>query len=206
MVARGSDGGGDSGGSDQSAKLHQISSQDPNHFLGTNLSGSFQQRNASLAYQATRILEKLFPLEERKVEQALQSVRFPGRWQKISTQPTVILDACHNGQGAEVSTELWDTLPEGFHLWFSACGEERAGCFGSPKSANSEYYFVELNQPGYFIGRFSAFPRNYHSAHYAQEKDIPNHILDRTIFDFTGDGIDLSGIRSSRAIYPKQKP
>jgi dihydrofolate synthase/folylpolyglutamate synthase len=160
----------------QSAKLHQISPQDLTHFPGTNLSGSFQQRNASLAYQATRILEKLFPLEERKVEQALQSVRFPGRWQKISTYPTVILDACHNGQGAEVSTELWDTLPDGFHLWFSACGEERARDVLVPLSQRTQNItFVELNQPrGTSLEDFRKISEELSiSAHYAREKDIP---------------------------------
>jgi len=160
----------------QNAKLHQIRSQDSTHFPSTNLSGSFQQRNASLAYQATCILEKLFPVEQRKVEQALQSVRFPGRWQKISSQPTVILDACHNGQGAEVSTELWDTLPDGFHLWFSACGEERARDVLVPLSQRTRNItFVELNQPrATSLEDFRKISEELSiSAHYAREKDIP---------------------------------
>jgi dihydrofolate synthase/folylpolyglutamate synthase len=160
----------------QNAKHHQSRSQDSNHFPGTNLSGFFQQRNASLSYQATRILENLFPVEQRKVEQALQSVRFPGRWQKISTHPTVILDACHNGQGAEVSIELWDTLPEGFHLWFSACGEERARDVLVPLSKRTQNItFVELNQPrATSLEEFRKISDELSiSADYAREKDIP---------------------------------
>ena len=158
------------------AKLHDILENDSDSFPCTNLSGAFQQRNASLAWQATRILENLFPLEERKVEQALKSIQFPGRWQKISTHPTVILDACHNGQGARVSAELWDSLPEGFHLWFSACGEERARDVLVPLSKRTRNItFVELNQPrATSLEDFRKISGELSiSAKYANEKDIP---------------------------------
>jgi len=158
------------------AKLHDILENDSDSFPCTNLSGAFQQRNASLAWQATRILENLFPLEERKVEQALKSIQFPGRWQKISTHPTVILDACHNGQGARVSSELWDSLPEGFHLWFSACGEERARDVLVPLSKRTRNItFVELNQPrATSLEDFRKISDELSiSAKYANEKDIP---------------------------------
>lgn len=158
------------------AKLHDILENDSDSFPCTNLSGAFQQRNASLAWKATRILENLFPLEERKVEQALKFIQFPGRWQKISTHPTVILDACHNGQGARVSSELWDSLPEGFHLWFSACGEERARDVLVPLSKRTRNItFVELNQPrATSLEDFRKISDELSiSAKYANEKDIP---------------------------------
>ena len=53
-------------------------------------------------------------------------MEFPGRWQKISTEPAIIVDACHNGQGARESVQLWNELPNDVEIWFAACGEDRA--------------------------------------------------------------------------------
>jgi len=78
----------------------------------------------------------------------LQSVRFPGRWQKICTEPTIILDACHNGHGAQASAELWDSLPEGFEVWFAACGQDRARDVLTPLlQRTNRITLFELDQP-----------------------------------------------------------
>ena len=47
----------------------------------TNLAGSFQRRNAALAQKTVQLLSSTFPVEQPIVEEALQNVTFPGRWQ-----------------------------------------------------------------------------------------------------------------------------
>ena len=163
----------------QNASLHTIPLIDPSHFPTTNLKGSFQKRNAALAHQAVEILQARFPVDEKKARKALQSVHFPGRWQKISTGPDVILDACHNGQGAQVSAELWDTLPKGFHLWFGACGEERARDVLLPLSQRTQNItFFELNQPrSTKLDDFRKISNELSlTAQFATEQDIPKFL------------------------------
>lgn len=114
----------------------------------TNLQGAFQQKNAALALRVVQLLKPQFPVNQSEVRLALHEVVFPGRWQKVSSQPTVILDTCHNGQGAQVSSELWDRLPSSFQVWFGACGQDRARDVLTPllkKTTNITLF--ELDQP-----------------------------------------------------------
>jgi dihydrofolate synthase/folylpolyglutamate synthase len=114
----------------------------------TNLHGSFQQQNAALAQRATELLHPVLPVEKPKVLVALKTVQYSGRWQQISSQPTIILDACHNGQGAQVSEELWDRLPQGFEVWFAACGQDRARDVLTPLLQRTMHVtFFEMDQP-----------------------------------------------------------
>ena len=132
----------------QKAPLHWVEDANLPALPQTNLHGSFQQRNAALASRVVQLLDSQFPCEEHKVSSALQSVRFPGRWQKICTEPTIILDACHNGHGAQASAELWDRLPEGFEVWFAACGQDRARDVLTPLlQRTNRITLFELDQP-----------------------------------------------------------
>ena len=92
----------------------------------TNLAGLFQRRNAAQAKKTVNLLNASFPVDNEKVLDALKKTEFPGRWQTISIEPTIILDACHNGQGAKASTELWNSLPDHTQVWFAASEKERA--------------------------------------------------------------------------------
>ena len=114
----------------------------------TNLHGTFQQQNAALALRATELLQPLLPVQKSKVVSALKTVQYPGRWQQISSEPTIILDACHNGQGAKVSEQLWDGLPQGFEVWFAACGKDRARDVLTPLLRRTERVTLfEVDQP-----------------------------------------------------------
>lgn len=65
----------------------------------TNLSGDFQRWNAAVAVYATELLADRFPV--RSID-GLQSIHWPGRWQKIDfAGRTLILDATHNPEGAK---------------------------------------------------------------------------------------------------------
>ena len=133
---------------EKKAALYLMDDVKSRDFPDTNLAGVFQKRNAALAHRAAQLLNPVFPVDEKEITEGLNAVHLPGRWQKISYDPTIILDACHNGQGAEVSTELWDTLELEFDVWFAACGIDRARDVLVPLSKyKPKITFFELNQP-----------------------------------------------------------
>lgn len=143
----------------------------------TNLSGSFQRRNAALAQKTVQLLNPTFPVEQPIIEEALLTVKFPGRWQKISSTPTLIVDACHNGEGAVASRELWERLPSHAEVWFAACGEERAEDVLTPLLQYvQKITLFEIDQPRACthpllqkkIKNFSGIVK------FAHEKDIPH--------------------------------
>jgi dihydrofolate synthase/folylpolyglutamate synthase len=111
---------------EKKAEIYRMDEWGGSALPSTNLKGSFQQKNAAIAQQAAELLNHKFPLSKSKVQQSLLTVEFPGRWQKISTEPAIIVDACHNGQGARESVQLWNELPNDVEIWFAACGEDRA--------------------------------------------------------------------------------
>ena len=133
---------------EKEAPLYRMNGTKQSDLPRTNLKGSFQQKNAALANQAVQLLNRRLPTKGNLVLEALQRVKLSGRWQKICSEPTIILDACHNGEGARVSTELWDQLPEDCQIWFAACGLDRAREVLSPLLKRSKRITLfELNQP-----------------------------------------------------------
>lgn len=69
----------------------------------TNLVGRFQRWNAAVALYATELLAARFPVAST---QALSTIDWPGRWQKLQVSGrTLILDATHNPEGAEALKE-----------------------------------------------------------------------------------------------------
>ena len=71
--------------------------------LATNLSGAHQATNASLAVRAAELLSpEPRRFEKGAIERGLASTRWPGRLEKLCVRDrAVILDGCHNPQGAE---------------------------------------------------------------------------------------------------------
>ncbi|MGH7994834.1 MAG: bifunctional folylpolyglutamate synthase/dihydrofolate synthase [Opitutaceae bacterium] len=72
-------------------------------YPGTNLPGDHQRGNAAAALLALRALGPRWRLSEPEAAQALCSIAWPGRWdvRRIGGR-TVVLDASHNPEGAEV--------------------------------------------------------------------------------------------------------
>ena len=64
------------------------------------LAGEFQFTNAATAIMALKSLHQLDPGVEA-IQQGLQQVRLPGRFQIIRQQPAVIVDVAHNPQAAQ---------------------------------------------------------------------------------------------------------
>ena len=116
----------------------------------TNLIGQHQRRNAALAVKVTEILKDKFPLDPEKSTQALFQVELEGRWQVIQEEPMIVLDACHNQEGAKALVRQLGNLPSNKELiiWFGALGKERAHEI-LPELANfaNEIRLFQPNQP-----------------------------------------------------------
>ena len=94
----------------------------------TNLMGEHQKRNASLAVRVTELLKDKFPVNEEKTKHGLIHVSLAGRWQVIQEDPLVVMDACHNQEGAKALRKQLEKLPDNKELivWFGSLGEDRA--------------------------------------------------------------------------------
>jgi dihydrofolate synthase/folylpolyglutamate synthase len=93
----------------------------------TNLHGAYQRRNAAMAERAAGLLSSAFPIEPKKTARGLGQVRLEGRWQVIPGPPRIILDACHNAEGARALKGNLATLDRKVEVWFGSLGEDRAG-------------------------------------------------------------------------------
>ena len=116
----------------------------------TNLIGEHQRRNAALAKRVTEILFEKFPVNDKKGVLALKNVSLAGRWQIVQHKPMIILDACHNQEGAETLRQQLQKLPGNKKLtvWFGSLGEERAKEILSVITLFAdEITFFQPNQP-----------------------------------------------------------
>jgi dihydrofolate synthase / folylpolyglutamate synthase len=77
--------------------------------LSVALHGAHQIRNAGVATAALEIVSDRFPTSEIAIRSGLQNVAWPGRMEAILTDPTVIIDGAHNGEGIGI---LIDELRE----------------------------------------------------------------------------------------------
>ena len=69
----------------------------------TNLEGDYQRWNAATATLVARLLTGRFPVTDGSIRRGLAQVVWPGRWQRtILGGRTLILDASHNPEGAQV--------------------------------------------------------------------------------------------------------
>ncbi|PIE01381.1 MAG: bifunctional tetrahydrofolate synthase/dihydrofolate synthase [Thiothrix nivea] len=71
------------------------------------LPGAVQLLNAACALSALYQLRETLPVSRRALEQGLCNVHLPGRLQKLSSDPDILLDVAHNPQAA---TQLADWL------------------------------------------------------------------------------------------------
>ena len=78
--------------------------------LATPLPGEHQAWNAALAVRAAELLrDKAFSFAPAAFEAGVRSVRWPGRIETIEARgATVLLDGCHNAEGAAALAEFLD--------------------------------------------------------------------------------------------------
>lgn len=69
----------------------------------TSLNGEYQRWNAATAALAVRTLDPRWSIDEHAIARGLENVAWAGRWQKTTIGGrTVVLDASHNPEGADV--------------------------------------------------------------------------------------------------------
>lgn len=101
------------------------------NYPDTNLPSSFQRVNAATAALVVRELKSRLPCSAEALEKGLKRVDWPGRWQRMEVAGrTLILDATHNPEGADMLRENLEALRRqgGKAPWIitGTLGEERA--------------------------------------------------------------------------------
>jgi dihydrofolate synthase/folylpolyglutamate synthase len=76
--------------------------------LAPRLPGRFQIRNALTAAIAARLLaERGFSLPDAAIERGIATANWPGRLERLATQPDLYLDGAHNPAGARELLKFW---------------------------------------------------------------------------------------------------
>jgi dihydrofolate synthase/folylpolyglutamate synthase len=76
--------------------------------LAPSLPGRFQVRNALTAAIAARLLaERGFPLPDAAIERGIATANWPGRLERLATEPDLYLDGAHNPAGARELLKFW---------------------------------------------------------------------------------------------------
>lgn len=67
------------------------------------LQGEFQMQNAQLAAGAALLLREMgLPINDDAIRAGLITAQWPGRFEVIALQPTIVVDGAHNGESAHV--------------------------------------------------------------------------------------------------------
>jgi dihydrofolate synthase / folylpolyglutamate synthase len=75
------------------------------------LRGDYQIKNAALVLAVVGLLQKEYPVKERKIREGLSKVSWPGRMEVLSERPWIVLDGAHNPGAMKA---LAETLPQSF--------------------------------------------------------------------------------------------
>lgn len=77
------------------------------------LRGRHQRANAAVAIAALELTTATFPVTEMAIREGLRTVVWPGRFEVICEDPTVIIDGAHNGEGVEALAEAIEEFRHG---------------------------------------------------------------------------------------------
>ena len=87
--------------------------------LALPLAGAYQVRNAATALTSLEVLaERGWRVPEAAVRRGLAAVRWPGRFEVLRRNPTVLLDGAHNAHGMAAAAESLERLFPGRKLTF----------------------------------------------------------------------------------------
>ena len=86
----------------------------PNGHLPLGLLGTYQAKNASLALCCLGVLSEAgFPVPFEAIREGFETVRWPGRFELLGTEPAILLDGAHNPQGiAALCESVQSCFPE----------------------------------------------------------------------------------------------
>jgi dihydrofolate synthase/folylpolyglutamate synthase len=98
--------------------------------LALGLLGPHQRQNAAVAVAAVRALDRVgIDVDPATIRSGLAAARWPGRFEVIPGEPTVVLDGAHNPAGARVlAAALRSTFPAARkHLVFGVLADKDVG-------------------------------------------------------------------------------
>jgi dihydrofolate synthase/folylpolyglutamate synthase len=81
--------------------------------LSLALRGHHQKHNAAVALGALELIGDTFPVSEAVMREGLDSVVWPGRFEIMCQNPTVVLDGAHNGEGVKALVEAIEEFRQG---------------------------------------------------------------------------------------------
>ena len=86
--------------------------------LAPRLPGRFQLQNALNAVAAARVLAgRGYRISDDAIERGIAEAEWPGRLEKLQTQPDVYLDGAHNPSAAQELAAFWQENFAGRKLW-----------------------------------------------------------------------------------------
>jgi dihydrofolate synthase/folylpolyglutamate synthase len=143
--------------------------------LAPRLPGRFQLQNALNAVAATRLLQaKNFRIAIENIERGIIAAQWPGRLEKLQSQPDIYLDGAHNPGAAR---ELARFLEENFsgrrvYLIFGAMRDKAVDeVTGSLFPLASEVIFTQPGNPRAVSATHLAEMVGHHAKHFAVIQD-----------------------------------
>jgi dihydrofolate synthase / folylpolyglutamate synthase len=105
------------------ASSDPLAGSEPELQIAMPLAGRFQVRNAVTSIAAARLLaERGFAITPEAIVRGIESVRWPGRLERLQARPDVYLDGTHNPAGARELLAFWHEHLAGrrIHLIYGA--------------------------------------------------------------------------------------
>lgn len=153
-----------------------------------SLLGAHQAFNAALALRTIEELDSDYPVAKAEIKKALKNVFWPGRMQKVSQKPNIILDAAHNPAAfKELAANIYQSRSEfdNLHLVFSILADKDLDSVLkefikldlSPQfylAENKSFRTIEINDLEQKIGEFSFQYQSYEDLTAASQAALKN--------------------------------
>jgi dihydrofolate synthase/folylpolyglutamate synthase len=123
-----------------------------------DLPGIYQTKNICTFLQSVSVLQQSFSLDKKKIKASLSKVKsltgFYGRWEIISHQPKIVLDAAHNAPGIdELLLQLQNETFENLHIVIGMVKDKEQDDILKRLPLNATYYFTEADIPRALPGK-----------------------------------------------------
>lgn len=120
--------------------------------ITTDLQGSYQAQNVLGVLSVVDVLKSLgWNVSEAAMQEGLSHVQtlsgFKGRWQIVSLEPLVILDAAHNEAGMILSMNQLKALNKNIHIVIGMVKDKDVSHILSLLPQSASYYFCQADNP-----------------------------------------------------------
>jgi dihydrofolate synthase/folylpolyglutamate synthase len=116
------------------------------------LGGDYQAKNLQGVFQACRILERNFCLQDENVLRGIRDVitntSLKGRWQVMNKRPLIICDTGHNKEGLEYTLRQINRIPKSeLHFVIGFVNDKDISSVLPMFPADAKYYFTRASVP-----------------------------------------------------------